>query len=55
MKKWEVCIANGKISRWFSNLKQAKEHAREFHFGQIIDDLGFVRFIIKNGRIYKIA
>lgn len=49
---WQV--QTGKEVKEFESLKDAKLFARKYEYCQIIDTFGFVRFVIRNHRIFKI-
>jgi len=49
---WKVIA--GQATSYFPTLKNAKTFARQYIFAQIIDELGFVRYISRAYRIFKI-
>ena len=54
--KWEhrmYKVIVGKIERKFDNLTFAKKYARQFLFSQIVDSMNIVRFIVRDGKIFK--
>ncbi len=47
-------VIAGKIEKVCSDLSEAKKFARRYNYAQIIDVYGFVRFIVKNYRVYGV-
>ena len=46
-------VVGKKIEQEFEELEKAKKFARQFIFAQIVDSLGFVRFVCRYGRVYR--
>jgi hypothetical protein len=55
--RWEVVYGGGNASKYFPDIKQAKEFARDYENAQIVERSGkykFVRFVNRNQRLKRV-